>query len=123
MTISDSLTGRRAFVVGGSKGQGAAIVVRLREAGATVMTTARTKPEDDPHHLFVTADVSTPDGAPTVLDQVRTRLGTPDILVHVVGGSHSPSGGFAALSDEQRQDELNRTCWPRSASTGACCRR
>jgi len=30
-----------------------------------------------------------------------------DILVHVVGGSHSPSGGFAALSDEQWQAELN----------------
>jgi NAD(P)-dependent dehydrogenase (short-subunit alcohol dehydrogenase family) len=30
-----------------------------------------------------------------------------DILVHVVGGSHSPSGGFAALSDEHWQAELN----------------
>ena len=30
------------------------------------------------------------------------------MLVHVVGGSHSPSDGFAALSDEQRQDELDR---------------
>jgi NAD(P)-dependent dehydrogenase (short-subunit alcohol dehydrogenase family) len=27
--------------------------------------------------------------------------------VHVVGGSHSPSGGFAALSDELWQEELN----------------
>ena len=109
MTISDSLTGRYALVTGGSKGQGAAIVARLREAGATVMTAARTKPKDDPHpDLFVTADVSTPHGAQTVLDQVRNRLGTLDILVHVVGGSQSPSGGFAALSDEQWQDELNR---------------
>ena len=37
MTISDSLTGRRALVTGGSNGQGAAIVARLREAGATVI--------------------------------------------------------------------------------------
>jgi NAD(P)-dependent dehydrogenase (short-subunit alcohol dehydrogenase family) len=109
MTINDSLTGRHALVTGGSKGQGAAIVARLRVAGATVMTAARTKPEDAPHpDLFVTADVSTPEGAQTVLDQVRTRLGTLDILVHVVGGSQSPPGGFAALSDEQWQDELNR---------------
>jgi NAD(P)-dependent dehydrogenase (short-subunit alcohol dehydrogenase family) len=109
MTISDSLTGRHALVTGGSKGQGAAIVARLREAGATVMTAARTKPQDEPYpDLFVTADVSTPDGTQTVLDQVRTRLGTLDILVHVVGGSQSPPGGFAALSDELWQDELNR---------------
>lgn len=109
MTISDSLTGRYALVTGGSKGQGAAIVARLRVAGATVMTAARTKPEDYPHpDLFVTADLSTPDGAQTVLDQVSSRLGTLDILVHVVGGSQSPSGGFAALSDELWQDELNR---------------
>jgi NAD(P)-dependent dehydrogenase (short-subunit alcohol dehydrogenase family) len=109
MTISDSLTGRHALVTGGSKGQGAAIVARLREAGATVMTAARTKSQDEPHpDLFVTADVSTPDGAQTVLDQVRSRLGTLDILVHVVGGSQSPPGGFAALSDELWQDELNR---------------
>jgi NAD(P)-dependent dehydrogenase (short-subunit alcohol dehydrogenase family) len=108
LTISDSLTGRRALVTGGSKGQGAAIVARLREAGALVMTTARTEPENDPHpDLFITADVATAAGAQTVLDGVRTRLGAVDILVHVVGGSHSPFGGFAALSDEHWQEELN----------------
>ena len=108
MTISDSLTGRRALVSGGSKGQGAAVVARLRDAGALVMTTARTKPEDDSHpELFITADVSTAAGTQTVLDAVRTRLEVLDILVHVVGGSHSPSGGFAALTDELWQEELN----------------
>ena len=61
MTISDSLTGRRALVTGGSKGQGAATVARLREAGATVMTTARTMPHDAAHRdLFIAADLSTP---------------------------------------------------------------
>lgn len=108
MTISDSLTGRRALVTGGSKGQGAAVVARLREAGVLVMTTARTEPENDPHpDLFITADVSTAPGTQTVLDAVRTRLGVLDILVHAVGGSHSPSGGFAALSDKHWQEELN----------------
>ena len=36
-----------------------------------------------------------------------TRFGVLDILVHTVGGSHASLGGFAALSDEQWQDELN----------------
>jgi NAD(P)-dependent dehydrogenase (short-subunit alcohol dehydrogenase family) len=83
-------------------------VARLRDARALVVTTARTKPADDPHpELFITADVSTPAGAQTVLDAVGTRLGVLDIVVHVVVGSHSPSGGFAALSDEHWQEELN----------------
>ena len=84
-------------------------MARLCEAGATVMTLARTKPEDDlDSDPFVPADVTTPDGAQTVLDQVPTGLGTLDILVHVVGGSLSPSGGFEALSDEHWKGELNR---------------
>ena len=51
-------------------------MARLREAGATVMTTARTMPHDAAHRdLFIAADLSTPSGAQTVLHQVRTRLG------------------------------------------------
>src|ERR1700687_4118604 len=108
LTISDSLAGRRALVTGGSKGQGAGIVARLREAGALVMTTARTQPENDPHpDLFITADVAPAAGAQIVLDGVRARLGAVDILVHVVGGSHAPFGGFATLSDEHWQEELS----------------
>jgi len=103
--ISDSLTGRRALVTGGSKGTGAAIAARLAEAGATVMATARTRP-DGHRGLFVAADVSTAEGARTVIDQVGERFGALDILVDTVGGSHASSGGFAALSDEQWQEEL-----------------
>jgi NAD(P)-dependent dehydrogenase (short-subunit alcohol dehydrogenase family) len=108
VTISDSLAGRRALVTGGSKGTGAAIAGRLTEGGATVMTTARTMPGgySDPG-LFVAADISTPGGAQHVIDRVCERFGVLDILVHTVGGSHGRSGGFAALSDGQWQDELN----------------
>ena len=35
------LAGQRALVTGGTKGIGSAIVARLREAGSTVLTTAR----------------------------------------------------------------------------------
>ena len=106
--ISDSLVGRRALVTGGSKGAGAAIVARLTEGGATVMTNARTMPDDYPTpDLFISADVSTPDGAQTVIDRVGERFGTLDILVNTVGGSRASSGGFAALSDEQWDAELN----------------
>ena len=39
------LTERRALVTGGTKGIGAAVVACLREAGATVLATARTQPD------------------------------------------------------------------------------
>ncbi len=41
----ESLEGRRARVTGGTKGAGAAIITRLRAAGATLVVTARTLPE------------------------------------------------------------------------------
>jgi len=104
------LNGRRALVTGGSKGIGGAIAARLREGGAIVLITARSQPADlaDPA-LFVAADVATVEGCALVADAVRERLGGLDILVHVVGGSTAPSGGFAALDDGewQRAIDLN----------------
>jgi NAD(P)-dependent dehydrogenase (short-subunit alcohol dehydrogenase family) len=108
VTISDRLDGRCALVTGGTRGSGRAIAARLSEAGATVMTTARAMPEDHPTpDLFVAADVGTPEGARVVVERVRQGFGALDILVNVVGGSHAAAGGFAALSDEQWQEELD----------------
>ena len=106
MTVSDRLDGRRALVTGAGRGTGAAITARLREAGATVLATARTAPADVGDDLFFTADLSTPDGTTAVADHVRDTLGAVDILVHTLGGSHAPAGGFAVLDDQRWDDEL-----------------
>jgi NAD(P)-dependent dehydrogenase (short-subunit alcohol dehydrogenase family) len=104
----DGLSGKRALVTGGTKGMGEAIVKRLRQAGATVMTTARSKPAKlDQPDLFIEADISTRDGVQKVVDGVLTRLGGLDILVNNVGGSSAPSGGALALSDEDWQQTFN----------------
>jgi NAD(P)-dependent dehydrogenase (short-subunit alcohol dehydrogenase family) len=96
VTISDSPAGRRALVTGGSKGTGAAIVRRLAEGGATVLTTTRTMPGGYPGPgPFVAADISTPGGAQQVIGRAGERFGVLDILVHTAGGSHASSGGFA----------------------------
>lgn len=103
----DRLDGRRALVTGGSKGTGRAVVERLREMGADVWTTARTMPDGhDRPDRFIAADTSTPAG----VAEVTARLaedGPLDILVHVVGGSSTPPGGFAAAGEEHWIAELN----------------
>jgi NAD(P)-dependent dehydrogenase (short-subunit alcohol dehydrogenase family) len=101
-------TGKRALVTGGTRGMGEAIVQRLRDSGATVVTTARSTPHDLPQpDLFVAADLSTAEGAAKVVRAVLDRLGGVDILVNNVGGSSAPGGGFAALTDDEWQQALN----------------
>src|SRR5881296_4382268 len=107
------LDGRRALVTGGTQGIGAAVVARLRETGAKVLTTARTTPAGLPDaDLFVAADVATAEGCSIVAEAVFHRLGGVDIIVHVVGGSSAPAGGFAALDDKQWQRALDQNLYP-----------
>jgi hypothetical protein len=103
------LTGKRALVTGGTKGVGQAVLAALREAGATVLTTARSRPEQIGRaDQFIAADVSTADGCAVVAQAVRERLGGIDIIVHVVGGSSAPAGGFAVLDDHEWHKALNQ---------------
>ena len=103
------LEGRRALVTGGTKGVGKAVVATLREAGATVLTTARSRPETAIRgDQFVAADVSTAEGCAVVASAVRDRLGGIDIIVHVVGGSSAPAGGFAVLDDNEWHKALDQ---------------
>ncbi len=103
----DRLDGRRALVTGGSKGSGKAVVERLREMGADVYATARTMPDGYEHpDRFIEADTSTIEGANTVAARIA-EAGALDILVHVVGGASTPSGGFAVITNDQWLTELN----------------
>ena len=102
----DELRWKRALVTGGTKGMGRAVVARLTEMGAKVLTTARagSQPADG---MFVAADIATPAGCTTVVDAIGRHLGGVDIIVHVVGGSSAPAGGFAVLDDDVWQKEFN----------------
>jgi NAD(P)-dependent dehydrogenase (short-subunit alcohol dehydrogenase family) len=109
MLISDSLAGRKALVTAGTKGVGAAVVARLREGGAEVITTARSIPEGhESPESFIPVDLLSPEGAATLIEAVRRRWDRLDIIVHVLGGSEAPSGGFAALTEADWAAELNR---------------
>ena len=105
---ADELAGKRALVTGGTQGVGAAIVSRLAAAGAKVATTARSDPSSTgASDLFIRADVTSPDGVRAIAGAVLERYGGLDILVHNVGGSSAPAGGFSALTDEEWQRELD----------------
>jgi NAD(P)-dependent dehydrogenase (short-subunit alcohol dehydrogenase family) len=104
----NELSDKRALVTGGTKGMGEAIVKRLRQAGATVITTARSKPNElQSPDLFIQSDISTPDGVEKVVKEVLDRLGGVDILINNVGSSSAPSGGVLALSDDDWQQTFN----------------
>jgi NAD(P)-dependent dehydrogenase (short-subunit alcohol dehydrogenase family) len=107
------LVGYRALVTGGTQGIGAAVVARLREVGATVLATARNHPlELAPDDLFVPADLTTVEGCAAVASSVMERLGGIDIIVHVVGGSSAPGGGFAVLDDGEWHRALSQNLLP-----------
>ena len=113
MSFDLQLSGQRALVTGGTKGVGAAVVQGLLDAGVQVMATARSAPAHPTAGvLYVPADVSTAEGAAQVAQAVLTHWGGVDILVHVVGGSSAPGGGFAALDDAQWFNELNQNLMP-----------
>jgi NAD(P)-dependent dehydrogenase (short-subunit alcohol dehydrogenase family) len=107
------LKGCRALVTGGTRGIGGAVAARLREMGATVLTTARTRPDDlAPQELFVAADLTTIEGCAAVTDAVTKQLRGVDIIVHVLGGSSAPAGGFAVLDDDEWHRALDLNLFP-----------
>lgn len=112
MSVFLTLQGKRALVTSGTRGAGAATVALFRELGAEVVTTARSRPDGLPEAMFVAADLTTAEGCATLAAQVRERLGGVDIVVHMLGGSSAPSGGFAALSDADWAKELDLNLLP-----------
>lgn len=105
-----SLEGKRTLITSGTRGAGAATVRLFRELGAEVITSARTRPDklDDGVH-FVGADLTSAAGCVTLAAAVQERWGGVDIIVHMLGGSSAPAGGFAALDDREwgREFDLN----------------
>ncbi|KAB0639527.1 SDR family oxidoreductase [Burkholderia stagnalis] len=112
MSSAPELLGLRALVTGGTKGVGKAVVARLCEAGANVLTTARSRPDELAEERFIGADITTAEGCKAIVDAVLERLGGIDIVVHVVGGSSAPAGGFSVLDDDEWNKALSLNLFP-----------
>lgn len=111
MTGFLTLAGKRALITGGTQGAGAATMALFRDLGARVLTTAR-KAADLPDDLFVAADLTTLAGCDSVAAAVRDQMGGVDIIVHMLGGSSAPGGGFAALGEAEWEAELDLNLRP-----------
>jgi hypothetical protein len=48
-------------------------------------------------------------GCAAIANAAIEQLGRIDIMVHVVGGSSAPSGGFAVLGDDEWRRALTRS--------------
>jgi NAD(P)-dependent dehydrogenase (short-subunit alcohol dehydrogenase family) len=106
--IPDEFKDKRVLVTGGTKGAGEAIVRRFGMAGASVATAARSPlPQGQKPALFMQADLSSVEGIAQLADRILNEWGRIDILVNCVGGSDTPNGGYAALTEEHWQSALN----------------
>ena len=107
-----SLEGKRALVTSGTRGAGAATVALFRELGAQVLTVARSAADGAADDMFVAADLSTEEGCASVASAAQKRLGGIDILIHMLGGSSAPAGGFTALDDQAWAKEFDLNLMP-----------
>jgi NAD(P)-dependent dehydrogenase (short-subunit alcohol dehydrogenase family) len=103
---------KRVLVTGGTKGAGNAIAGRFLQGGATVIVAARSVPEEKQASHFIQADVSTPEGTTKVIREILDRFKGIDIMIHNVGGSSAPSGGFITVTDEIWQQNFNENLFP-----------
>jgi NAD(P)-dependent dehydrogenase (short-subunit alcohol dehydrogenase family) len=114
MNASDphEFSGKRILVTGGTKGAGKAIADRFLRGGATVAITARSAPPEKTAAHFIQADVSTPEGTSKVVCEMLERFNGADVVVHNVGGSSAPSGGFITVTDELWQQAFDENLYP-----------
>ncbi len=109
---TDEFNDKRILVTGGTKGAGKAIADRFLRGGGTVIITARSSPEQETGSHFIQADVSTSEGTSKVIHEILDRFNGVDIIVHNVGGSSAPAGGFITVTDELWQQAMNENLFP-----------
>ncbi len=108
--MENSWNGKVALVTGGTKGIGKAIADKLTILGATVVVTARSKPDQlAAGQHFIAADHFKAEAAELIANEILERYGKIDVIVNNAGANLSPGGGYSTLNDEhwERDWQLN----------------
>jgi len=105
------MQGKVVLVTGANGGLGTYVTQAFLDAGATVIGTSRKIQQSDfssPGFNALAAEISSREGAKSLVDQVVARFGRLDVLAHTVGGF---AGGqtIAGTDDDtfQRMLDLN----------------
>lgn len=99
--MNHSLNGKISLVTGGTKGIGKTIADKLNNAGATIVITAWTEPEENPNgNYFIAADITHSESAELIRNTILEKFGRIDIIVNNAGANLSQGGSFSSLSDE-----------------------
>jgi NAD(P)-dependent dehydrogenase (short-subunit alcohol dehydrogenase family) len=105
------MNGKVVLVTGANGGLGTSVARAFLDAGATVVGTSRKIEQSEfasPNFTAIPGEISTSDGAKTLIEKMVARFGRIDVLAHTVGGF---AGGQAvAATDDatfQRMMELN----------------
>jgi len=83
------MEGKVVVVTGANGGLGCHVTQAFLDAGATVAGTSKTIQQSDfrqPGFLAIPADVASQKGAKGLIDQVMTRFGKLQVVIHTVGG-------------------------------------
>src|SRR5450631_1374072 len=134
MRVSElfDLSGRVALVTGGSRGLGLAMAGALAEMGARIAISAR-KPQElakaqtvlgQNGHAATTfvCDLSRPEAAPSLVNDIVTKLGPIDILVNNAGTSWGAAAEDYPLDAWRKVIDLNLTgTWELTRQVAASC--
>src|SRR5215471_16353380 len=127
------MEGKVAIVTGADRGLGKSVTQALLDSGVTVVGTSRKIQTAEFQHssfLGIPADISNKEAAEQLVDQVLSRFGRLDVLVHTVGGF---AGGQAVVDTDddtfQRMMDVNlkpllhilRAAIPSLRESGAGC--
>ena len=126
MSLDLQLANSRAFVTGGTRGIGAAVVEVLRNAGARVATTARSLPAMPTQGVhYIAADLATAEGCALVAKSVLAQLGSIDIAVTVtwLGVQRHRRAGSRRLTMRRGGRHSTKTLCRRFVLIEPCCPR